>query len=94
MKHSQLVLFILLGAMYSRAQVTFVKGYIVNLKGDTLKGEAKINPKKNWKAIIRFLKTIAAFKKIINLKNCKHMATRGNILFRWMQRVKRNSIKY
>ncbi len=29
-----------------KAQVTFVKGYIVNDKGDTLKGEVKINPKK------------------------------------------------
>lgn len=46
MKYSLVVLFILFSAIYSQGQVTFVKGYIVNLKGDTLKGEAKINPKK------------------------------------------------
>jgi hypothetical protein len=28
------------------SQIAFVKGYIVNEKGDTLKGEVKINPKK------------------------------------------------
>ncbi len=28
------------------AQITFVKGYVVNEKGDTLKGEVKYNPKK------------------------------------------------
>jgi hypothetical protein len=28
------------------AQFTFVKGYVVNDKGDTLRGEVKINPKK------------------------------------------------
>lgn len=30
------------------SQVTFVKGYIVALTGDTLKGEVKINPKKEF----------------------------------------------
>ena len=33
-------------AIHLKAQVTFVKGYIINDKGDTLKGEVKINPKK------------------------------------------------
>lgn len=28
------------------AQVTFVKGYMITLKGDTVKGEVKINPKR------------------------------------------------
>jgi hypothetical protein len=28
------------------SQITFVKGYMINDKGDTLKGEVKINPKK------------------------------------------------
>ncbi len=28
------------------SQIAFVKGYIVNEKGDTVKGEVKINPKK------------------------------------------------
>ncbi|MGZ3899986.1 MAG: hypothetical protein ACXVNQ_06465 [Bacteroidia bacterium] len=30
------------------SQVTFVKGYLINEKGDTLKGEIKINPKKEY----------------------------------------------
>lgn len=30
----------------SFSQITFVKGYLINDKGDTLKGEVKINPKK------------------------------------------------
>lgn len=29
-----------------QSQITFVKGYMINDKGDTLKGELKINPKK------------------------------------------------
>jgi hypothetical protein len=31
---------------FLKAQITFVKGYLINEKGDTLKGEVKINPKK------------------------------------------------
>jgi hypothetical protein len=46
MKISVLVLFISLLTITSNAQIAFVKGYIVNEKGDTLKGEVKINPKK------------------------------------------------
>lgn len=30
----------------AKAQITFVKGYVINDKGDTLRGEVKINPKK------------------------------------------------
>jgi hypothetical protein len=30
----------------TKAQVTFTKGYLVNEKGDTLRGEVKLNPKK------------------------------------------------
>ena len=30
------------------AQITFVKGYMINDKGDTLKGEIKMNPKKDF----------------------------------------------
>lgn len=32
----------------SFAQITFVKGYLINDKGDTLKGEVKMNPKKEF----------------------------------------------
>lgn len=35
-------------AYYSRAQVSFAKAYLVNDKGDTLRGEVKINPKKEF----------------------------------------------
>lgn len=43
------LLFFALIAIYTttlKSQVAFVKGYIINEKGDTLKGEVKINPKK------------------------------------------------
>lgn len=30
------------------SQVTFEKGYLINAKGDTLRGEVKINPKKEY----------------------------------------------
>lgn len=30
------------------AQITFVKGYLVTLNGDTIKGEIKMNPKKEF----------------------------------------------
>lgn len=40
-----LSVFMLCGFSLS-AQVTFVKGYLINEKGDSLKGELKINPKK------------------------------------------------
>jgi hypothetical protein len=38
------VLFLSFSLTFS--QITFVKGYIVSMAGDTLKGEVKINPKK------------------------------------------------
>lgn len=37
----------------SSAQITFVKGYIINDKGDTLRGEVKTNPKKEQESYIR-----------------------------------------
>lgn len=46
MKYCLICLYVFFFAFLSQAQATFVKGYIVNEKGDTLKGEAKINPKK------------------------------------------------
>ncbi len=46
MRSTLLALFISLITISANAQITFVKGYIVNEKGDTLKGEVKINPKK------------------------------------------------
>ena len=39
-------LLFLISTTYS--QVTFVKGYLITLNGDTLKGEIKINPKKEF----------------------------------------------
>jgi hypothetical protein len=30
------------------SQITFVKGYMINMTGDTLKGEIKMNPKKEF----------------------------------------------
>lgn len=36
----------MLNGYFTNAQISFVKGYIVNDKGDTLKGEVKVNPKK------------------------------------------------
>lgn len=45
---NKIALVLLLGCstFLLRAQITFVKGYFINEKGDTLKGEVKINPKK------------------------------------------------
>ena len=46
MKTTLLALFISLISISANAQIAFVKGYIVNEKGDTVRGEVKINPKK------------------------------------------------
>lgn len=46
MKKLLMVAIIGMCATSLNAQITFVKGYIVNEKGDTLKGEVKVNPKK------------------------------------------------
>ena len=46
MKKCFLAVSICCGAFLAPAQSALVKGYIVTEKGDTLKGEAKINPKK------------------------------------------------
>lgn len=35
-----------LAVFHSHGQITFIKGYLINDKGDTLKGEVKFNPKK------------------------------------------------
>jgi hypothetical protein len=40
--------FLLLGFKRLNAQGNFVKAYMINAKGDTLKGEVKINPKKEF----------------------------------------------
>lgn len=45
MKHLFTALALVL-AFGLQSQITFVKGYIVNDKGDTLEGEVKVNPKK------------------------------------------------
>ncbi len=46
MKATLLAFFLSFITISTNAQITFVKGYIVNEKGDTVKGEVKINPKK------------------------------------------------
>ena len=46
MKNTLLALFLSLITFSANAQIAFVKGYIINEKGDTVKGEVKINPKK------------------------------------------------
>lgn len=46
MKNALLSLLLSLISITLTSQITFVKGYIVTEKGDTLKGEVKINPKK------------------------------------------------
>ena len=46
MKYGLLYLFVCFCFSYGHTQGGFVKAYIVNEKGDTLKGEAKPNPKK------------------------------------------------
>jgi hypothetical protein len=47
MKYLLIALFMSICAFYATAQkMTFEKGYVVNDKGDTIKGEIKYNPKK------------------------------------------------
>lgn len=46
MKQGLLSICILMSVLFSNAQGNPAKGYIVTEKGDTLKGEVKINPKK------------------------------------------------
>ena len=43
-----ILLIILITPLIAKSQVTFVKGYMINDKGDTLKGEVKFNPKKEY----------------------------------------------
>lgn len=47
MKNSFLILATLFSFSITRAQLTMVPGYMISGKGDTLKGEVKINPKKD-----------------------------------------------
>lgn len=46
MRAAFIIFFICFCAELSYGQASMVKGYIVTAKGDTLKGEARINPKK------------------------------------------------
>ncbi|MDO9000460.1 MAG: hypothetical protein Q7W45_11890 [Bacteroidota bacterium] len=46
MKNYLFIVFICLHSFSSFSQIAFLKGYIVNDKGDTIRGEVKINPKK------------------------------------------------
>lgn len=43
----------LVTCQFTKAQILFVKGYIINEKGDTLRGEVKTNPKKEQESFIR-----------------------------------------
>ncbi|MBA3662873.1 MAG: hypothetical protein H0W61_01505 [Bacteroidetes bacterium] len=47
-RHIKFLLFVLLTGSFfnTKSQVSFVKGYLINEKGDSLKGEIKLNPKK------------------------------------------------
>ncbi len=46
MKKTFLIILLGISAQILKSQITFVKGYMINEKGDSLKGELKINPKK------------------------------------------------
>ena len=46
MKKSYLAVLLCIYTLLATSQSTMFRGYIVTEKGDTLKGEAKINPKK------------------------------------------------
>lgn len=46
MKYFSLLFFIFLASVIVSAQSGMVKGYIITEKGDTMRGEAKVNPKK------------------------------------------------
>lgn len=46
MQKISLALLFLIYSTFAKAQITYVKGYMVPLKGDTMKGEVKVNPKK------------------------------------------------
>lgn len=48
MKKSILTTALLLTFSLAFSQITFVKGYMINMTGDTLKGEIKMNPKKEF----------------------------------------------
>lgn len=48
MKNIALVLLFCLTTATTKAQISFIKGYIINEKQDTLKGEVKLNPKKEY----------------------------------------------
>ncbi|MDI1353941.1 MAG: hypothetical protein PSX36_03435 [bacterium] len=50
MKYFLTALFVTTLAICASAQGTFVKGYIVTSKKDTIKGEVKLNPKKESEA--------------------------------------------
>ncbi len=48
MKKTILTTALLLSFCITFSQITFVKGYMINMTGDTLKGEIKMNPKKEY----------------------------------------------
>jgi hypothetical protein len=48
MKKSAFTLLLILTFGIAMSQITFVKGYMINMAGDTLKGEIKTNPKKEF----------------------------------------------
>src|ERR1044071_1125662 len=48
MKNTVLTLAMIFSFTIAFSQVNFVKGYMINMSGDTLKGEIKTNPKKEF----------------------------------------------
>lgn len=48
MKKTALILTLTVFTFSAFSQVTFVKGYLIDTDGDTLKGEIKMNPKKDF----------------------------------------------
>jgi hypothetical protein len=61
------------GCFCATAQQTFVKGYVITDKGDTLRGEIRLNPKKEHEAYTKvFLKDLSGVQ-----KNYKPEKTKG-----------------
>lgn len=72
------------GPMALFGQVTFVKGYILNEKGDTLHGEVKTNPKKEHESYARVtFKDAAGAQKNYKPAKLKGYGFEGNHFMSW-----------
>ncbi len=66
------------------AQFTFVKGYIINDKGDTLRGEVKVNPKKEHESFQRVtFKDASGAQKNYKPAKVKGYGFEGNHFISW-----------